>query len=107
MEEIMTELRDLMKKTIADKPAYVAGRTIEQAKKDNGGIEMIKLGSNENLMGPSPKAIEAMKEAASHRSAAAFLDPTIETRSCRSRSVRSPRAQSTFGGSARASSACG
>lgn len=65
MEEIMTELRDLMKKTIADKPAYVAGRTIEQAKKDNGGIEMIKLGSNENLMGPSPKAIEAMKEAAS------------------------------------------
>ena len=61
----MTELRDLMKKTIADKPAYVAGRTIEQAKKDNGGIEMIKLGSNENLMGPSPKAIEAMKEAAS------------------------------------------
>ena len=35
----MTELRDLMKKTIADKPANVAGRTIEQAKKDTAELK--------------------------------------------------------------------
>lgn len=54
------EIKDLVRPSIAAMPSYVPGRSIEQAQKDNGGIPMIKLGSNENQMGPSPKAIQAM-----------------------------------------------
>lgn len=53
-------IKDLVRPCVAKMPSYVPGRTVEQASKENGGIPMIKLGSNENQLGPSAKAIEAM-----------------------------------------------
>lgn len=45
---------------------YVAGKTIEDAKRDyNYNGEFVKLASNENPLGPSPKAVEAIKQQAS------------------------------------------
>ncbi len=43
---------------------YVPGKPIQKAEAESG-VKMIKLGSNENPFGPSPKAIQAM-EAAAH-----------------------------------------
>jgi histidinol-phosphate aminotransferase len=45
-------------------PAYTPGKSIEELKRELGVAEVIKLGSNENPLGPSPKAVEAMKQAA-------------------------------------------
>lgn len=56
------EIKELVRPAIAAMPSYVPGRTVEQASKENGGIPMIKLGSNENQMGPSPKAVQAMMD---------------------------------------------
>ncbi|MFD2616422.1 histidinol-phosphate transaminase [Terrilactibacillus laevilacticus] len=42
---------------------YIPGKSIEEVKKDYHLDEVIRLASNENPLGPSPKAIEAMVEA--------------------------------------------
>ncbi|MDR2352914.1 MAG: histidinol-phosphate transaminase [Deltaproteobacteria bacterium] len=42
---------------------YVPGRQIEDAIAEFGLTRVIKLASNENNLGPSPKAVEAMREA--------------------------------------------
>ena len=42
---------------------YTPGRPIEEVKREYGISEVIKLASNENAIGPSPKATEAIKEA--------------------------------------------
>ncbi len=42
---------------------YVAGRPIETIKRELGLSKVIKLASNENPLGPSPKAIAAVKKA--------------------------------------------
>ena len=42
---------------------YTPGRPIEEIKRKYGIDEVIKLASNENALGPSPKAILAIKEA--------------------------------------------
>jgi len=54
------QLRDLV--------AYEPGKPIEDVARDLGlnPAEIVKVASNENPLGPSPKAIEAMKEAAEH-----------------------------------------
>lgn len=57
-------IKTLVRKSVAAMPSYVPGRTVEEASKDNGGIEMIKLGSNESQIGPSPMAVKAMTEMA-------------------------------------------
>ncbi|WP_428910793.1 histidinol-phosphate transaminase [Niallia sp. Krafla_26] len=44
---------------------YVPGKPIEDVQKELGLTEIIKLASNENPYGPSPKAIAAAQEAAS------------------------------------------
>ncbi len=46
---------------------YVPGKTIEDVAKEYGFIpeEVLKLGSNENPLGPSPKAVQAVKDHAS------------------------------------------
>jgi len=46
---------------------YVPGKPIEEVKRELGlpdDFELIKLASNENVLGPSPAAIEAMQQAA-------------------------------------------
>jgi histidinol-phosphate aminotransferase len=42
---------------------YVPGKPIEEVQREYGLTDIIKLASNENPLGPSPKAVEAMKEA--------------------------------------------
>lgn len=44
---------------------YVAGRNAEQVKREYGLDRVIKLASNENPLGPSPRAVEAMRGALS------------------------------------------
>jgi len=42
---------------------YVSGKPIEETKREYGVTKVIKLASNENPLGPSPKAVAAMKAA--------------------------------------------
>lgn len=44
--------------------AYSPGRPIDEVKREFGLTDVIKLASNENPLGPSPKAVEAVKLAA-------------------------------------------
>jgi histidinol-phosphate aminotransferase len=45
-------------------PTYTRGKSLEDLKRELGVEEVIKLGSNENPLGPSPQAIEAVRQAA-------------------------------------------
>lgn len=55
--------------SLAPRPAvnrlvpYSPGKPIEEAKREFGLTDVIKLGSNENSLGPSPMAVEAMRSA--------------------------------------------
>ncbi len=51
--------------TLGDLPVYQPGRPIEEVARELGlpASEVIKLASNENPLGPSPKALEAMGRA--------------------------------------------
>ena len=42
---------------------YIAGKPIEETQREYGVKKVVKLASNENPLGPSPKAIVAMKKA--------------------------------------------
>ena len=42
---------------------YVPGKPIEEVERDYGIRDSIKLASNENPLGPSPKALEAIQQA--------------------------------------------
>lgn len=55
---------NLVRKNILNVQAYKAGKPIEETKRELGLKEVIKLASNENPLGASPKAIEAIKKAA-------------------------------------------
>lgn len=50
----------LVPRHVADLPAYVPGKPIEEVERELG-VTAIKLASNENALGPSPKAIEAIQ----------------------------------------------
>ena len=50
------------RKTISHVEPYVAGKTIEEVKREYGLREVVKLGSNENPYGPFPSSLEAMRE---------------------------------------------
>lgn len=53
---------------------YKPGKPIEETKRELGLEEVIKLASNENPLGPSPKAVEAIKNACSNL--ARYPDPS-------------------------------
>jgi histidinol-phosphate aminotransferase len=55
-------IADLIPEYIRGLPAYVPGRPIEEVERELK-IHAIKLASNENPLGPSPKAVEAVKRA--------------------------------------------
>src|SRR3972149_272256 len=40
-------------------PLYIAGKSIEEVQEELGLDDVVKLGSNENPLGPSPMAVEA------------------------------------------------
>ena len=56
-------LLDLIKPHIRNLEPYVPGKPIEELERELGIRESIKLASNENPLGPSPKAVEAMRAA--------------------------------------------
>ena len=42
---------------------YLPGRSIESVKRERGLKQIVKLASNENPLGPSPKALAAIRKA--------------------------------------------
>jgi histidinol-phosphate aminotransferase len=52
----------LARKGILKIESYIPGKSIEDAQKELGDKKWIKLASNENLLGPSPKALAAIRE---------------------------------------------
>ncbi len=55
----------LLRKNLLKINPYEAGKPIEEIKRELGLREVIKLASNENPLGPSPKAIEAVRRSLS------------------------------------------
>ncbi|RME69535.1 MAG: histidinol-phosphate transaminase, partial [Chloroflexi bacterium] len=53
-----------LKPYVQTSPVYVAGASIESIRQTYGLEEVIKLASNENPFGPSPRAVEAIAQAA-------------------------------------------
>jgi histidinol-phosphate aminotransferase len=58
-------MKNLARQNILNTKPYIAGKPIEETKRELGLSEVIKLASNENPIGTSPKAISAMKKALS------------------------------------------
>lgn len=58
-----SSFKKLAREEIRKLPLYVPGKPIDEVKREFGLTEIIKLASNENPWGPSPKAILAMHEA--------------------------------------------
>ncbi|UMZ73221.1 histidinol-phosphate transaminase [Natranaerofaba carboxydovora] len=56
---------DICRGCVSNLKKYVPGRTEEEVKKEFGLDKVVKLASNENPLGPSPKAVEAIKDYAS------------------------------------------
>jgi len=56
------KIERLARKGILEIISYVPGKSIEEVQKEIGSKRWIKLASNENLLGPSPKAIAAIRK---------------------------------------------
>lgn len=56
--------KSLFRKELASITPYVPGKPIEEVKKEFGVEDIEKLASNENPLGPSPKAVEAIEKEA-------------------------------------------
>ncbi len=54
--------KDLARKGILKIASYIPGRSIEEVQKEFGAKRWTKLASNENLLGPSPKALTAIRK---------------------------------------------
>lgn len=65
----MTELFPTAKKNLARVKNYQPGKPIEEVEREYGVKNAVKMASNENALGPSPKAMAAAKRAlkSSHR----------------------------------------
>lgn len=57
-------IRQFAQKTIFSVQPYVPGKPIDEVKRELGLKSVIKLASNENPYGPSPKALQAIRRAA-------------------------------------------
>lgn len=56
------KIEKLARKGILDLKAYAPGRPIEEVEKEFGAKKWVKLASNENLLGPSPRALAAIRK---------------------------------------------
>jgi histidinol-phosphate aminotransferase len=54
----------LVRSCIADLEPYEPGKPIEEVERELGITGVIKMASNENPLGPSPLAVEAVRKAA-------------------------------------------
>ena len=52
----------LTRKGIMKIASYIPGKAIEEVQREYGAKRWVKLASNENLLGPSPKALEAIRK---------------------------------------------
>src|SRR4030042_2430726 len=52
----------LARKGIFKIASYIPGKSIEEVQKEYGVKRWVKLASNENMLGPSPKALEAIRK---------------------------------------------
>ena len=59
----MGNIDRLFRKEIEDIPVYIPGKPIEEVERMLGLKNIIKVASNENPLGPSPKAMAAIKKA--------------------------------------------
>ena len=50
------------RKAVLNVKPYQPGKPIEEVKRELGLSDVIKMASNENPLGPSPKAVEAIKK---------------------------------------------
>lgn len=57
-------MSSLFRKELATLKKYVPGKPIEEVKREYGLTDIVKLASNENPLGPSPMAIQAIKDEA-------------------------------------------
>lgn len=55
-------MRNLVRQHILNVKNYVPGKPIEEVRRELGLKDVIKLASNENCFGPSPKALEAIRK---------------------------------------------
>ncbi|RQD73387.1 MAG: histidinol-phosphate transaminase [Candidatus Syntrophonatronum acetioxidans] len=55
-------IEDIARQIIFDIKPYVPGKPIEEVERELGITNIIKMASNENPFGPSPRAVEAMRE---------------------------------------------
>lgn len=62
-EVFMGKIDKLFRSEIEDIPVYIPGKPIEEVQRMLGLKRVIKLASNENPLGPSPKAVSAIKKA--------------------------------------------
>ncbi len=58
-------MKTLIRKSVLAVNPYIPGKPIEETKRQLGLKEVIKLASNENPLGPSPKALSAIKRSLS------------------------------------------
>ncbi|MFH0827034.1 MAG: histidinol-phosphate transaminase [Candidatus Omnitrophota bacterium] len=58
-------MEELVRKNILNVTPYSAGKPIEETKRQLGLSEVIKIASNENPLGPSPKAVAAIRKSLS------------------------------------------
>ena len=56
-------MKKLLRRGVVDLKAYVPGRSIEDVSREYGISGVVKLASNENALGPSPAALEAVRSA--------------------------------------------
>ena len=55
-------MKDLARNAISGLPEYIPGKQVEEVVKEFKLKEVVKLASNENPLGPSPRAVEALKK---------------------------------------------
>ncbi len=56
------KIESITRKGILKISSYVPGKSIEEVQKEYGSKRWVKLASNENLLGPSPKALQAIQK---------------------------------------------
>ena len=61
----MSKFDDLVPEFVRSLPGYVPGKPARQAEAESG-VKAIKMASNENPFGPSPRAMAAMAQAVTH-----------------------------------------
>ena len=61
-EEIASPASSLVRRAVRDGQSYRPGTTLEQARREYGIERIIKLSSNENPLGTSPRALAALKD---------------------------------------------